>query len=212
MEDHYNALVRDISAIEGGLVEAPPQWCKERLMSLCDMGAGEPGTCSKDTGERRSEQGSSGGRKRKGESQKRRSKDKASKFAASGTSADAGHPENWENGETGSNACTSHDESIAKAKGNTKGVKKGTPWTQEEHRLFLLGLTQYGKGDWRNISRKFVISRTPTQVASHAQKYFIRLNSLNGNHDRRRTSIHDITHVPENHEPPSYGGKEGQVV
>lgn len=60
-------------------------------------------------------------------------------------------------------------------------------------RLFLLGLKKYGKGDWRNISRNFVQTRTPTQVASHAQKYFIRLNS--GGKDKRRSSIHDITTV-----------------
>ncbi|XP_015883030.3 transcription factor MYBS1 [Ziziphus jujuba] len=71
--------------------------------------------------------------------------------------------------------------------------RKGIPWTEEEHRLFLLGLEKFGKGDWRSISRNFVISRTPTQVASHAQKYFIRLNSMN--RDRRRSSIHDITSV-----------------
>eukprot|EP00793_Prasinoderma_coloniale_P003346 PRCOL_00005981-RA len=57
--------------------------------------------------------------------------------------------------------------------------RKGIPWTEEEHRLFLLGLAKFGKGDWRSISRNFVISRTPTQVASHAQKYFIRLHSMN---------------------------------
>ena len=33
---------------------------------------------------------------------------------------------------------------------------------------------------------------TPSQVASHAQKYFIRLNSMS-KRDKRRTSIHDIT-------------------
>ncbi|MQL94134.1 hypothetical protein Taro_026786 [Colocasia esculenta] len=71
--------------------------------------------------------------------------------------------------------------------------RKGIPWTEEEHKLFLLGLDKFGKGDWRSISRNFVISRTPTQVASHAQKYFIRLNSMN--RDRRRASIHDITSV-----------------
>ncbi|KAL4303190.1 hypothetical protein GQ457_10G019070 [Hibiscus cannabinus] len=71
--------------------------------------------------------------------------------------------------------------------------RKGTAWTEEEHRLFLLGLAKYGKGDWRSISRHYVVSRTPTQVASHAQKYFIRLNSMNK--DRRRSSIHDITSV-----------------
>lgn len=64
------------------------------------------------------------------------------------------------------------------------------------NRLFLLGLDKYGKGDWRSISRNFVVSRTPTQVASHAQKYFIRLNSMNK--DRRRSSIHDITNVSDN--------------
>lgn len=70
--------------------------------------------------------------------------------------------------------------------------RKGIPWTEEEHRLFLMGLAKFGKGDWRSISRNYVISRTPTQVASHAQKYFIRLNSLNKK-DKRRSSIHDIT-------------------
>lgn len=69
--------------------------------------------------------------------------------------------------------------------------KKGVPWTEEEHKLFLLGLNKHGKGDWRNISRNFVVTRTPTQVASHAQKYFNRLNS--GGKDKRRASIHDIT-------------------
>ncbi|KAJ4851609.1 hypothetical protein Tsubulata_012443, partial [Turnera subulata] len=33
------------------------------------------------------------------------------------------------------------------------------------------------KGDWRSISRKSVVTRTPAQVASHAQKYFIRLQN-----------------------------------
>lgn len=57
----------------------------------------------------------------------------------------------------------------------------------------MLGLKKYGKGDWRNISRNFVTSRTPTQVASHAQKYFIR--QLSGGKDKRRSSIHDITTI-----------------
>ncbi|KAL3373321.1 hypothetical protein AABB24_005355 [Solanum stoloniferum] len=72
--------------------------------------------------------------------------------------------------------------------------KKGVPWTEEEHRRFLMGLEKYGKGDWRNISKKMVISRTPTQVASHAQKYYQRQIS-GGGKDKRRPSIHDITTV-----------------
>ncbi|KAG6436624.1 hypothetical protein SASPL_101526 [Salvia splendens] len=69
--------------------------------------------------------------------------------------------------------------------------KKGLPWTEPEHRRFLLGLEKHGKGDWKNISRNFVVSKTPTQVASHAQKYYMR--QLNGDKDKRRPSIHDIS-------------------
>mmetsp|Transcript_8600 Transcript_8600/g.39056 ORF Transcript_8600/g.39056 Transcript_8600/m.39056 type:complete len:369 (-) Transcript_8600:482-1588(-) len=72
----------------------------------------------------------------------------------------------------------------------TRERKKGVPWTEDEHRLFLLGLQKLGKGDWRGISRHFVQSRTPTQVASHAQKYFIRQNNLNKR--KRRSSLFDI--------------------
>ncbi|EEF46608.1 transcription factor SRM1 [Ricinus communis] len=75
--------------------------------------------------------------------------------------------------------------------------KKGTPWTEHEHRLFLIGLHRYGKGDWRSISRNVVITRTPTQVASHAQKYFLRQNSMSMKKERKRSSIHDITTVDD---------------
>lgn len=79
------------------------------------------------------------------------------------------------------------------ARGFDQDRRKGVPWTEEEHRRFLLGLLKYGKGDWRNISRNFVGSKTPTQVASHAQKYYQR--QLSGAKDKRRPSIHDITTV-----------------
>lgn len=74
--------------------------------------------------------------------------------------------------------------------------KKGTPWTEEEHRKFLFGLEKFGKGDWRSISRNVVVTRTPAQVASHAQKYFLRQNSVRK--ERKRSSIHDITIVDNN--------------
>ncbi|RVX21627.1 Transcription factor DIVARICATA [Vitis vinifera] len=51
----------------------------------------------------------------------------------------------------------------------------------------------FGKGDWRNISRHCVITKSPTQVASHAQKYFKRhSSSASSSARRRRCSIHDI--------------------
>ncbi|KAG2244942.1 hypothetical protein Bca4012_014328 [Brassica carinata] len=71
--------------------------------------------------------------------------------------------------------------------------KKGNPWTEEEHRMFLIGLQKLGKGDWRGISRNYVKTRTPTQVASHAQKYFIRQSNVSRR--KRRSSLFDI--VPD---------------
>lgn len=97
--------------------------------------------------------------------------------------------------------------------------RKGVPWSQYEHAKFLEGLAALGRGNWRDISRNFVPSRTPTQVrartrarqpprrprpaskgtatlshtpaspslpaqvASHAQKHFLRI----GNSNRRRS-------------------------
>uniref|UniRef100_A0A5B6ZER2 Putative MYB transcription factor n=1 Tax=Davidia involucrata TaxID=16924 RepID=A0A5B6ZER2_DAVIN len=56
---------------------------------------------------------------------------------------------------------------------------------------FLIRVAEGREGDWRGISRNFVKTRTPTQVASHAQKYFLRRN--NHNRRRRRSSLFDIT-------------------
>jgi SHAQKYF class myb-like DNA-binding protein len=69
-----------------------------------------------------------------------------------------------------------------------KIVLVGVPWTEEEHRRFLLGLQKLGKGDWRGISRNFVVSRT-----SHAQKYFIRQSNMSRR--KRRSSLFDM--VPD---------------
>lgn len=64
-------------------------------------------------------------------------------------------------------------------------------WKQSEHDQFLIGLRVHGKGKWAKISKDFVPTRTPTQVASHAQKYFARMASMG----RRRKSIFDAKSV-----------------
>lgn len=67
-----------------------------------------------------------------------------------------------------------------------KPFKQG--WSKEEHLKFLSGLEVYGKGSWKQISQ-LVGSRTPTQIQSHAQKYFLRQKQKNKN----KKSIHDFT-------------------
>lgn len=46
------------------------------------------------------------------------------------------------------------------------------------------------QGDWRGIAQQFVTTRTPTQVASHAQKHFIR--RINNQSHKRRSSLFDL--------------------
>ncbi|KAI3889894.1 hypothetical protein MKX03_017817 [Papaver bracteatum] len=87
-------------------------------------------------------------------------------------------------------------------KGSSRERKKGVAWTEEEHKMFLLGLSKLGKGDWRGISRNYVITRTPTQVASHAQKYFIR--QCNMSRRKRRSSLFDMV-ADESTDAPQVG-------
>lgn len=63
-------------------------------------------------------------------------------------------------------------------------------WTKGEHDRFMFGLKMYGKGNWAKIAKKCVLTRTPTQVASHAQKYYERSQRPRTT-TRRRKSIFD---------------------
>ncbi|BAT12060.1 transcription factor MYBS3 isoform 1 [Oryza sativa Japonica Group] len=101
------------------------------------------------------------------------------------------------------------DDFVQGSSSATRDRKKGVPWTEEEHRRFLLGLQKLGKGDWRGISRNFVVSRTPTQVASHAQKYFIRQSNMTRR--KRRSSLFDMVPDESMDLPPLPGGQEPET-
>nr|GEV75192.1 hypothetical protein [Tanacetum cinerariifolium] len=60
-----------------------------------------------------------------------------------------------------------------------------------KHRSFLIGLENLRNGDWRGISKNYIPSRTSTPVASHAQKYFIRMHAKQEK-GKRRSSIFDM--------------------
>jgi len=47
-------------------------------------------------------------------------------------------------------------------------------WSDDEHKNFLRGLHRFGRGRWKEVST-LIKTRTSTQVASHAQKYFLKL-------------------------------------
>lgn len=59
-------------------------------------------------------------------------------------------------------------------------------WMKEEHDDFLVGLEVCGR-DWTAISRRFVPSRTVTQVRTHAQKYFMKMDRGQAFPDEVRT-------------------------
>jgi SHAQKYF class myb-like DNA-binding protein len=78
-------------------------------------------------------------------------------------------------------ATTGESDALKKSRPATKSKKKkNVPagentgrWTAEEHRLFLQGLEQHGKG-WKKIAG-LIKSRTVVQIRTHAQKYFQKL-------------------------------------
>lgn len=74
-------------------------------------------------------------------------------------------------------AATSTSRSKSKKKrsgsSNAAAGENTGRWTAEEHRLFLQGLEQHGKG-WKKIA-SLIKSRTVVQIRTHAQKYFQKL-------------------------------------
>jgi SHAQKYF class myb-like DNA-binding protein len=52
--------------------------------------------------------------------------------------------------------------------------KQSRYWTQKEHQMFLEAIQLYGRKDVKSIAA-YVGTRTPTQVRTHSQKYYAKL-------------------------------------
>ncbi|KAK8958746.1 hypothetical protein KSP40_PGU011148 [Platanthera guangdongensis] len=126
----------------------------------------------------------------------------SSSSASSSSSSSSSSPLSWPSSPSYSSSPTSlvciHEEANEKMSTGylfhcvrSQDRKKGVPWSEEEHKAFLCGLKKLGKGEWRGISRNFVTTRTPTQVASHAQKFFLRQSNTTSNKNRR-SSLFDV--------------------
>ena len=75
-----------------------------------------------------------------------------------------------------------------KKKKRSHGAGENTGrWTAEEHRLFLQGLEQHGKG-WKKIA-SLIKSRTVVQIRTHAQKYFQKLAKARQNGEEGDVSM-----------------------
>jgi myb-like DNA-binding domain, SHAQKYF class len=70
--------------------------------------------------------------------------------------------------------------------GSVQGENTGR-WTAEEHRLFLQGLEQHGKG-WKKIA-SLIKSRTVVQIRTHAQKYFQKIAKARQNGEDGEVSM-----------------------
>ncbi|CAA7406805.1 unnamed protein product [Spirodela intermedia] len=92
----------------------------------------------------------------------------------------------------------------------SRHTTKNTTWSDEEHRLFLLGMDLHGKGDWKSISRHFVVSRSPSQIASHAQKFFKRNKiTLNDRHQPSNLDFAALNHLLQ--QPGGYIFSHGRI-
>ncbi|KAG2382844.1 hypothetical protein C9374_004811 [Naegleria lovaniensis] len=60
-------------------------------------------------------------------------------------------------------------------------------WTRDEHIRFLIGVHLFGRGNWKSISN-VIQGKSPKQVQSHAQKYFLRQEQTT----KTKRSIHDF--------------------
>lgn len=72
-------------------------------------------------------------------------------------------------------------------------------WTREEHFRFLESIRLFGK-DWRQIE-EHVGTRTCSQIRSHAQKYFLRLEKENNFNENFEASDDFSNSSTSQHEP-----------
>jgi len=79
------------------------------------------------------------------------------------------------------------------------GSKHARYWSDEEHLLFLEGLEKYGARDVRSVSA-LVKTRSPVQVRTHAQKYFLKFPSAPQWGPQKRVNMEGVPYADASEE------------
>mmetsp|Transcript_31288 Transcript_31288/g.71576 ORF Transcript_31288/g.71576 Transcript_31288/m.71576 type:complete len:439 (-) Transcript_31288:2267-3583(-) len=83
-------------------------------------------------------------------------------------------------------------------------------WTAEEHRLFLKGLEEHGKG-WKKIA-SLIKSRTVVQIRTHAQKYFQKLAKARQNGEEGEVTMEGRNAFPHSKKRRQSNGSKRKGV
>ncbi|EGR30260.1 myb-like DNA-binding shaqkyf class family protein, putative [Ichthyophthirius multifiliis] len=89
-------------------------------------------------------------------------------------------------------------------------LKQTGRWTQDEHKKFIEGINMYGK-NWKVIEQH-IGTRTGSQIRSHAQKFFIKIEKEFYNNDQKIQSQDNIIQILNNKQKAENKNKQINII